>query len=252
MQDGRPFASGRFVLLITGASKGLGRAIAEEWAAPGARIAIAARGADLLRGTAEALRRKGAHVFALAGDLEDPSFPARLVRETEQALGPVTHLVTCASSLGGVPLRPIADVDDFGWASAISTNILATVRLWREVLPNMEVALGGGRLLHISSDAALDAYAHWGPYSATKAAVDHLVRILGAELKEHRVENLYAYAVDPGDMDTDMHRAAIPEADPTDLLQPGDVAPALARLLREDPPRPSGRYRAAELGAEAS
>lgn len=163
MQDGRPFASGRLVLLITGASKGLGRAIAEEWAAPGARIAIAARGADLLRGAAEALRREGAHVFALAGDLEDPSFPARLVRETEQALGPVTHLVTCASSLGGVPLRPIADVDDAGWASAISTNILSTVRLWREVLPNMEGVLGGGRLLHISSDAALDAYAHGGP-----------------------------------------------------------------------------------------
>ena len=241
------FSDGQFVLLVTGASKGLGRALCEAWAAPGARIAIAARGAAGLEATANRLRAQGADVFAAAGDVSDPGFAEHLVRGAEDALGPVTHLVTCASSLGAVPLRPIADVEDTAWEEAIGTNILGTVRLWRAVLGRMEGSLGGGRLLHVSSDAAAAAYPHWGPYGATKAAVDHLVRILAAEFEAHRVENVFAYAVDPGDMDTDMHRAAIPDADPEQLLSPAAVAPALRSLLLQDPPLPSGRYLAAEI-----
>lgn len=241
------FEPKNFVLLLTGASKGLGRAVAEAWARPGARIAIAARGADRLREVRDGLLARGASVYALAGDVAEPGFADELVRGTEEALGPVTHLVTCASSLGPVPLRPIADVDEAGWAEAVQTNLLGTVRLWRAALPRMEGHLRGGRLVHISSDAAVEAYPHWGPYGATKAAVDHLVRILAAEFEAHSVQNVRVYAVDPGDMDTGMHRAAVPDANPSDLLDPAAVAPSLRELLLRDPALPSGRYRAADL-----
>lgn len=241
------FASSRFVLLVTGASRGLGHAVARAWARPGSRIAIAARGSADLERTAGLLRRAGAEVLAIAGDVGEPDFARYLVRRTEERLGPVTHLVTCASSLGAVPLRPIADVPDGAWDEAVRTNLLGTVRLWREVLPRMEGDLGGGRMLHVSSDAACEAYPHWGPYGATKAAVDHLVRILAAEFAEHHVHNVFAYALDPGDMDTDLHRAAIPGADPQDLQRPEEVAPKLLRVLLADPPLASGRYVAAQL-----
>lgn len=241
------FEPDSFVLLITGASKGLGRAIAQGWARPGARIAITARGAAGLLATQQMLEEKGAAVFSLPGDVGQDGFAEELVHRSQQALGPVTHLVTCASSLGPLPLGPVADVQDAAWDEVLRTNILGMVRLWRTVLPSMEGHLRGGRLVHVSSDAAVEAYPHWGPYGATKAAADHLVRILAAEFSEHLVENVHVYSVDPGDMDTDMHRAAIPNADPADLLRPEAVAPAFLDLLLQDPPLPSGRYRAADL-----
>lgn len=247
MPDANRFSSGCGVLLVTGASKGLGQAVARAWARPGARVAIAARGSEGLERTADLLRRAGADVLALAGDVGDRDFARSLVRRTEDRLGPVTHLVTCASSLGAVPLRPIADVPDSAWDEAVETNLLGTVRLWREVLGRMEGDLGGGRLLHVSSDAACEAYPHWGPYGATKAAVDHLVRTLAAEFTEHRVQNVFVYSLDPGDMDTDLHRAAIPDADPRDLHRPEEIAPKLLHLLLADPPLASGRYVAARL-----
>lgn len=241
------FEPKNFVLLVTGASKGLGRAISKAWARPGARISIAARGAADLLSTQQMLEEKGAAVFSLAGDVGQDGFAEELVHRTEQSLGPVTHLVTCASSLGPLPLGPVADVRDDGWDEVLHTNILGMVRLWRAVLPRMEGHLRGGRLVHVSSDAAVEAYPHWGPYGATKAAADHLVRILAAEFSEHHVKNVHVYSVDPGDMDTDMHRAAIPDADPRELLRTEAVAPAFLDLLLQEPPLRSGRYRALDL-----
>lgn len=243
------FAPERFVLLVAGASKGLGRAIAESWARPGTRIAIAARGEAALRSTRDRLVQRGAEVVALAGDVGERGFADRIVGAAETALGPVSHLCVCASSLGAVPLRPIVDVEDAQWDEAVRTNILGTVRLLRAVLPGMQGDLGGGRLLVFSSDAAVEAYPRWGPYGATKAAADHVVRVLAEELQERRVPNVYAYAVDPGDMDTDLHRAAVADADPLALARPAAVAPLILSLLLRVPPLPSGRYIASELAA---
>ncbi len=237
------------VLLLTGASKGLGLALAQAWAATGRALAIAARERGRLMRVRAELEAMGARVLAYPGDVGDPDFAAQVAAATARSLGPVTHLVTCASSLGPLPLGPLADVGDPGWDAVWRTNTLGAVRLWREVLPAMEGELGGGRIVYVSSDAAVEAYPHWGPYGATKAAGDHLVRILAAELAAHGHTDVRVYAVDPGDMDTDLHRAAVPDADPGDLLRPEEVAPAVMELLLRSPALPSGRYRAAEIAA---
>ncbi len=247
MRTSTEWPQGLSVLLITGASKGLGLAMSRAWAGPGRTLAIAARDARRLGEVRDELASLGAQVLAVPGDVGERGFPEFLVEETRRRLGPVTHLVTCASSLGALPLGPLADVDDRGWDEVWRTNVLGVVRIWRGVLPAMEGELGGGRILHVSSDAAVEAYPHWGPYGATKAAVDHLARILAAELDLHGHPNVRVYAVDPGDMDTEMHRAAIPDADPGELLRPEHVAPVLRDVLLRRPALPSGRYRAAEI-----
>lgn len=247
MRTSAEWPQGPSILLITGASKGLGLAVSRAWAGTGRSLAIAARDARRLEEVRQELAALGAQVLAVAGDVGEQGFPDFLAEETRRRLGPVTHLVTCASSLGPLPLGPLADVDDPGWDEVWRTNVLGAVRLWRRVLPAMEGELGGGRILHVSSDAAVEGYPHWGPYGATKAAVDHLVRILAAELELHGHPQVRVYAVDPGDMDTEMHRAAIPDADPGELLQPREVAPALMDLLLRASAPPSGRYRAAEI-----
>lgn len=230
------------VIAITGASDGLGRALALAWARPGARMVLSARRQGPLDDVAREARTLGAVVCPLRGDVASPGFALELQEAATGLFGPVTHLVTNASSLGPVPLVPIADTTDEAWEEAVQTNLLGTARLWRQVLPVMESALGGGRLLAISSDAAQAAYPHWGAYGATKAAVDHLVRILAAEFAEHRVPNVFVYAVDPGDMATALHRAAVPGADEGDLARPEDVAPHLVALLAREIALPSGRY----------
>jgi len=235
------------VLLVTGASKGLGLAVSRAWAAQGMPLAIAARGPGRLEGVRRELAAMGAKVLAIAGDVGEAGFAEYLVAETMRSLGPVSHLVTCASSLGPLPLGPLADISDAGWDEVLRTNVLGTVRLWRQVLPAMEGDLGGGRIVHLSSDAAVEAYPHWGAYGATKAAVDHLVRILAAELLAHAHAGVLVYALDPGDMDTDMHRKAVPDEDPAGLARPEEVAPAVMELLLRMPALPSGRYRATEI-----
>jgi NAD(P)-dependent dehydrogenase (short-subunit alcohol dehydrogenase family) len=240
------------VVLITGASAGLGRALALALAKPGVRIGLNARRADLLEAVAADIRRRGAEALVIPGDVSADQTPRALVETVRRAWGPITHLVTNASSLGVVPLAPVADVPDGGWLEAVYTNLLGTVRLWREVLPAMEAAAREGVLLTISSDAAIEAYPHWGPYGATKAAVDHLVRILAAELHAYGKDHVRVYAVDPGDMDTAMHRVAIPDADPRDLQDPGAVAPVLRDLLWGARSIPSGRYTLAEIRARVA
>lgn len=230
----------RGVLALTGASAGLGRALALSWARPGARMILSARHSAPLLDVAAIAEGQGARVIAYPGDVGDDGFAKGFIAAAK-TLGPVSHLVTNASSLGPVPLIPIADTPDEAWLEAVRTNLLGTVRLWREVLPEMESGLGG-RLLTISSDAACAAYPHWGAYGATKAAVDHLVRILAEELVAHDHIDVLAYAVDPGDMATAMHHAAIPEDDPAGLTDPKDVAPVLVWLLTLAPPLASGRY----------
>jgi len=235
----------RGVLALTGASAGLGRALTLAWARPGARMAIAARHAAALHEVASLAEQKGAEVVAFPGDVRVAGF-AKLFIEAATTLGPVTHLVTNASSLGPVPLVPVADTPDEAWLEAVDVNLLGTVRLWREVLPAMESGRGG-RLLAISSDAAVEAYPHWGAYGATKAAVDHLVRILAQELATRAHAGVFVYGVDPGDMATAMHHAAIPDDDPAGLPDPRDVAPHLVRLLSRTPALASGRYTVSDI-----
>ena len=225
--------------LITGASRGLGRALATALSAEGWQLVLDARDGDRLATTVAALPAPQ-RVTALAGDVADPAHRAALAAAVP---GRLDLLVSNASELGPSPLPGLADlhIEDFERVLAVDT--VAPLALFQSVLPALLAA--GGQVLHVSSDAAVEAYAGWGGYGAAKAALDQLTAVLGVEHPELRV-----HVVDPGDMATDLHQAAFPGEDISDRPAPETVVPALLALIEGD--RPSGRYRAAELLAEGA
>ncbi len=222
--------------LITGASRGLGAALAGALSRRGWRLVVDGRDPDRLAATVAALPRPEL-VTALAGDVTDPAHRAALAAAVGDRLD---LLVNNASDLGPTPLPRLTDLPPAALERVLAVNTVAPLALVQAALPALERA--GGTLLDISSDAAVEAYEGWGGYGASKAALDQLSAVLAVEHPGLRV-----YAVDPGDMATDMHRAADPDA--TGLPEPVTVVPALLRLVDGD--LPSGRYRAAELTVAA-
>jgi NAD(P)-dependent dehydrogenase (short-subunit alcohol dehydrogenase family) len=223
--------------LVTGASRGLGLALARALAARGWRLIIDGRGAPAL----EAVRRELAavtEVTAVAGDVVDDSHCATLVRAAD---GRIDALVNNASVLGVSPLPALVDYPIAALDDVLHVNVLAPLALIRSALPALHP---GARVVNVTSDAAVEAYEGWGGYGASKAALEHLTRVLAVERPELRV-----YAFDPGDMNTAMHQAAFPGEDISDRPPPEESVPALLELLAGD--LPSGRYRAAELGVKA-
>lgn len=228
--------------IITGASSGLGRALARELADRGYSLTIDARHT----GPLEVARRSAAatglgRVVAVAGDISDAQHRTTLVRAAAHH-GPIDLLVNNASELGGSPLPALrdlaADVAERLWR----TNVDAPLQLIRIARAHLA---SGAVIMNISSDAAVEHYEGWGGYAATKAALDHLTLTLAVE------EPRYVwYAVDPGDMRTPMHQAAFPGEDISDRPEPETVAPRLVALLTSG--RPSGRYRAADFDPAAS
>lgn len=233
--------------LITGATQGLGRALAEALAHRGWSLVLTARSAADLHDTARALRadRPHAQVVTLAGDVSDPGHRAEVVAAVGELAGPggLDLLVNNASTLGPTPLRPLRDLDAERLGQVLTTNVVAPHALVVALLPMVQRA--AGVVVAISSDAGVEHYETWGAYGASKAALDHLTLTLASEQPGIR-----AYALDPGDMRTAMHQAAFPGEDISDRPWPAEVAvPGLLALLDRRPP--SGRYRAADLVAEA-
>ena len=221
--------------LVTGASRGLGRALAEALNARGWRLVVDGRDAERLRATVASLPRPDL-VTAIPGDVIEPTHRAALA----DAAGPrLDLLVNNASDLGPSPLPRLDSLGTSDLQRVLAVNAVAPLALFQAVLPALRAA--SGRVLNISSDAAVEAYEGWGGYGASKAALDQLSAVLAVEHPELRV-----LAVDPGDMATDMHQAAFPGEDISDRPAPETVVPALLRLLDDDAP-PSGRYRAADL-----
>ena len=218
--------------LITGASAGLGRALATALSARGWRLVVDARDAARLADAVATLPRPDL-VTAVPGDVADPHHRADLAAAAGDRL---QLLVNNASDLGPTPLPALADLAPAQLQRVLAVNVVAPLALTQLVLPALRAA--GGTVLDISSDAAVEAYPGWGGYGASKAALDQLAAVLAVEEPAVRV-----HAVDPGDMDTAMHRAADPDAE--GLPAPEDVVPALLRLVDERPP--SGRYRAGEV-----
>jgi NAD(P)-dependent dehydrogenase (short-subunit alcohol dehydrogenase family) len=238
-------ASGRAavkpVAVITGASRGLGLALARALAVDGWNLVITARTAtDLHRAAADLTRYT--RVAALAGTVVDDDHRAELAHAAAE-LGGADLLVNNASTLTGYDLRgaampALADFPLPGLLETFEVNVLGPVALTQLLLPQLRQH--SGAVINVSSDAAVDAYEGWGGYGASKAALDHASAILASEEPSVRV-----WAVDPGEMRTQMHREAAPGLDLSDLPLPETVVPAFRALLRDRPA--SGRYLAADL-----
>jgi NAD(P)-dependent dehydrogenase (short-subunit alcohol dehydrogenase family) len=221
--------------LVTGGSRGLGRAITDELLARGWRVVVDARPSREFDGlTAHA------QAIPVAGDIRDPLHRAALAAAVD-VLGGLDLLVNNASTLGPSPLPTVSSYPLGDLELVLQTNVVAPLALIQLVLPALRRA--GGVVVSVSSDAAVEAYPGWGGYGASKAALDQLTAVLGVEEAGLRV-----YGFDPGDMRTAMHQLAFPGEDISDRPEPATVVPALLQLLAHRPP--SGRYRASELAAD--
>jgi NAD(P)-dependent dehydrogenase (short-subunit alcohol dehydrogenase family) len=222
--------------LVTGASRGLGRALAEQLAARGARVALVARELGPLRDVVAAIRGRGGDAHAIAGDISDKTAIHRIAGQAQGLVGEIEIAIHNASTLGPTPLRLVLDTECEDLAAVLETNLIGPFRLTK-VLAGAMAIRGAGVIVHVSSDAAVEPYPRWGAYGASKAAQDHLSRILAAELEGTGVRVL---AVDPGEMDTAMHAAAIPDADRTTLQAPAAVAARIVQMIEDAARAPSG------------
>ncbi|WP_189129775.1 SDR family NAD(P)-dependent oxidoreductase [Wenjunlia tyrosinilytica] len=229
------------VAIITGASRGLGLALAEALAQRGWGLVLTARGADALEEVAGKLRKR-TRVTAIAGDVADDAHRVALVCAAWD-LGGLDLLVNNASALGAEPLVRLEHLPLIGLREALETNVVAPLGLVQQALPLLRDSRG--TVLNISSDAAVEAYPTWGGYGSSKAALEQLSAVLAEEEPDLRV-----WWVDPGDMRTALYAAACPDDDLSDRPVPEQVVPAFLDLL--DRGAASGRYSAPALLAGAA
>jgi short-subunit dehydrogenase len=233
--------------LVIGGSRGLGAALARRLAGEGARVALVARGEAELARVVEDVRAAGGQAHGIPADVGDKRAAHAIAGAAAALVGPVDVLVQAASTLGHVPLRLLLDTDCEALEDALQVNVVGPFRLAKLVAAPM-VLRGRGLLVHVTSDASVEPYPRWGAYGASKAALDHLGRILGAELEGTGVR---VVTVDPGEMRTQMHADAMPEADPSTLLEPEVVAARIVRMMRAAGAVPNGARVQASTWAEA-
>ena len=223
--------------LITGASRGLGLALARELAGRGWRLVIDARGEQALEAARAELAVR-TEVVALAGDVADPAHQRALIA----AAGPrIELLVNNASALGPTPLPPLGDLPLDALETLYLTNVVAPLALIQLALPRMRA---GAAIVNVTSDAAVEPYPGWGGYGSSKAALEQLTRVLAEEHSELRV-----LAVDPGDMNTRMQQDAFPGEDVSDRPPPEASVPGILAAVNGE--AASGRYLARELATPA-
>src|SRR5882724_9301934 len=194
--------------LVTGASRGLGEALALELAQQGARVVLVSRTRRALEPIVRRIRERGGEAHALEADLGSKEDIYPLAGAATALVGPIDLLIHNASELGPTPLRLLLDTECEDLERVLAVNLLGPFRLSKVIAGSMALRRRG-TIVHVSSDASISAYERWGAYSVSKAALDHLARIWAAELGEHGVRS---FSVDPGEMDTRMHAAAIPDA----------------------------------------
>jgi len=229
---GEPHEPQRQVAIITGGSRGLGRALATELARRGWALVLDARRAHELDAAAAELRTL-TEVAALPGDVTNPAHRAALV-DAATELGALSLVVNNASTLGHSPLPRLDAIDPGVLRDVFETNVVAPVALIQAALPHL---VDGATIVNVTSDAGVEAYEGWGGYGSSKAALEHLSRVLAAERPDLRV-----LIIDPGDMRTEMHQDAFPGEDISERPEPEESVPGIVALL--DRAAPSGRYEA--------
>jgi NAD(P)-dependent dehydrogenase (short-subunit alcohol dehydrogenase family) len=222
--------------LVTGGSRGLGAALGRELARRGARVVLVARGRRDLEAVVADIRAFGGEAHALVADVGEKEAVHPLVGAAAALVGPLDLLVHDASTLGKVPLTELAETECEDLARVLEVNLMGPFRLTKAVAGSM-VLRGRGLVLGISSDAGVAAYARWGAYGISKAALDHMMRTWATELEGTGVRFL---SLDPGEMDTAMHAEAMPDADRSSLRSPTEVAARVVDLVESAEGVPSG------------
>jgi NAD(P)-dependent dehydrogenase (short-subunit alcohol dehydrogenase family) len=223
---------------ITGGTSGLGRALVRELTQRGAQVALIARTPARVAAVAA---EESAH--GIVGDVSNKHDIHRIALQITGRLGGLDVLVNNASDLGPVPLAMLGDTQCEDFERALVTNVLGPFRLTKALLGSLAASAREGKgslVMNISSDAAVNAYPKWGAYGASKAALAHMTRVWNEELSSQGVRFI---ALDPGDMDTPMHAAAVPDADPSTLKPPAQSAYELAETICDLlPARPVLRF----------
>jgi len=217
-------------VLITGASRGLGAALARELGKQGARLVLVGRDRNALDEVVREVRKAGGEANGIVEDVGDKDAIHRIAGEAAALVGPVDVLIHNASTLGKTPLPLLLDTECEDLQRVLEVNLVGPFRLTKALAGSMALR-GRGLLVNLSSDAAIGAYPRWGAYSASKAALDHMGRIWAAELAGTGVRVLN---VDPGEMDTKMHADAMPDADRSTLAKPDVVAARIGSMIRND------------------
>ncbi len=215
-------------VVITGGSRGLGRALARRLAGEGARVLLVSRNKQELDEVVNEIRECGGAAFGVVADVGDKDSVYPIVGQAAALIGPVDILINNASTLGPVPLRLLPETDCEEFERVLQVNTIGPFRLMKAVVGSM-VLREAGMIVNVSSDAAVEAYPTWGAYSASKAALDHLTRIAATELAGTSVRFL---SIDPGEMNTKMHADAMPQADPGSLEGPDVVAERIVSILK--------------------
>jgi NAD(P)-dependent dehydrogenase (short-subunit alcohol dehydrogenase family) len=223
---------------VTGGTSGLGLALVRELRGRGARVAFVARTRSRVEQVAR--QERGAH--GVVGDVSAKEDIYPIAVQVVGELGGLDVLVNNASDLGPVPLALLSDTECEDFERALATNVLGPFRLTKALMGALTASAREGRgavVLNVSSDAAVNAYPLWGAYGASKAALDQLTRVWG---EEHAADGVRFLSLDPGDMDTPMHAAAVPDADAASLKRPEEAARELAeRIAAALPKRETAR-----------
>lgn len=234
--------------LVTGGSRGLGRALGMALATAGSRVVLVARGRAELDDAVATVRGAGGTAWGIVADIGDKHAIHSIAAQAAALAGPIDILINNASALGPLPLRLLLDTECEDLEQVLQVNLLGPFRLTKVVAGAMALR-GGGVVINVSSDAAVEAYPHWGAYGTAKAALDRMTRIWAAELDDAGVR---VFAVDPGEMNTQMHADAIPNTDPATLADPADVAQRIVGMIADPIAAPGGSRLVASHWREAT
>ncbi|MFH0795293.1 MAG: SDR family NAD(P)-dependent oxidoreductase [bacterium] len=217
------------VALITGAGRGIGRAVAEAFALEGARVVLNARDATALKEVARNLRSCGQICLEAPGDITVAADRHRLVAESLRRFKRLDVLVNCAALLG--PRVSVTDYPEDEWRSVMETNFFGLLGLVKEVIPAMQSSGNGGSIIAVSSSVGRHGRAGWGAYAVSKFAVEGLVQVMAEELRPHKIR---INSVNPGGTRTDMRREAYPDEDPMTLPPPEAIVPVFLHLASDE------------------